>query len=127
MRILSAPFVERYRGRLVNIHPSLLPAFTGLHTHERAIEAGVKCHGATVHLVTAELDHGPVLIQAIVPVRQDDDPERLAERVLRAEHIIYPRAVRWLLEGNLDMTGDHVRTRDAQPQYLWADGSAEGL
>jgi phosphoribosylglycinamide formyltransferase-1 len=127
MRILSAGFVEHYRGRLLNIHPSLLPAFTGLHTHERAIAAGVKCHGATVHLVTAELDHGPVVAQAIVPVHPDDDAERLAARVLREEHQIYPRAVRWLLEGNLEINEGRVRTRDAQPQHLWADRPAEGL
>jgi phosphoribosylglycinamide formyltransferase 1 len=97
MRILTAGFVERYAGRLLNIHPSLLPAFPGLHTHERAIEAGCRFAGATVHQVTAELDHGPILEQAVVPVLPGDDAAALAARVLTQEHLIYPRAiVRWL-------------------------------
>jgi phosphoribosylglycinamide formyltransferase-1 len=120
MRILTAAFVEHYAARLVNIHPSILPAFTGLHTHERAIEAGVKCHGATVHLVTAELDHGPIIIQAVVPVEPDDDADRLAGRVLAQEHRIFPLAVRWLLEGNLDIREGQVRTRDGAAQVLFA-------
>jgi phosphoribosylglycinamide formyltransferase-1 len=98
MRILTPDFVNRYAGRLVNIHPSLLPAFPGLHTHERAIEAGCKFAGATVHLVTAELDHGPILEQAVVPVLPDDTADTLAARVLTQEHIIYPKAVRDLLQ-----------------------------
>lgn len=98
MRILTPEFVNRYAGRLVNIHPSLLPAFPGLHTHERAIEAGCKFAGATVHLVTAELDHGPILEQAVVPVLPDDTADTLAARVLTQEHIIYPKAVRELLQ-----------------------------
>lgn len=98
MRILTPDFVNRYAGRLVNIHPSLLPAFPGLHTHERAIEAGCKFAGATVHLVTAELDHGPILEQAVVPVLPHDTADTLAARVLTQEHIIYPRAVRDLLQ-----------------------------
>jgi phosphoribosylglycinamide formyltransferase-1 len=93
MRILTAGFVAHYAGRLLNIHPSLLPAFTGLHTHERAIEAGCKFAGATVHEVTAELDHGPILAQAVVPVLADDTPDALAARVLTQEHRIYPQAV----------------------------------
>jgi phosphoribosylglycinamide formyltransferase-1 len=97
MRILTPDFVNRYAGRLVNIHPSLLPAFPGLHTHERAIEAGCKFAGATVHLVTAELDHGPILEQAVVPVLPDDTADTLAARVLTQEHIIYPKAVVSLL------------------------------
>lgn len=97
MRILSAPFVERFAGRLTNIHPSLLPAFTGLHTHQRAIDAGCKFAGATVHLVTAELDHGPILEQAVVPVLPDDTADSLAARVLTQEHLVYPRAVARLL------------------------------
>lgn len=97
MRILTPGFVAHYEGRLVNIHPSLLPAFPGLHTHQRAIEAGCRFAGATVHRVTAELDHGEYLDQAVVPVLPGDTPEALAERVLTQEHIIYPRAVERLL------------------------------
>lgn len=97
MRILTPAFVERYAGRLTNIHPSLLPAFPGLHTHQRAIEAGCRYAGATVHRVTAELDHGPILDQAVVPVLPDDTPDVLAARVLTQEHLIYPRAVAALL------------------------------
>jgi phosphoribosylglycinamide formyltransferase-1 len=93
MRILTAGFVAHYAGRLLNIHPSLLPAFAGLHTHERAIEAGCKFAGATVHEVTAELDHGPILAQAVVPVLADDTADALAARVLTQEHRIYPQAV----------------------------------
>jgi len=97
MRILSQGFVARYAGRLLNIHPSLLPAFPGLHTHQRAIEAGCRFAGATVHQVTAELDHGPILEQAVVPVLPDDTAESLAARVLTQEHLIYPRAIAALL------------------------------
>ena len=97
MRILTPGFVAHYEGRLLNIHPSLLPAFPGLHTHERAIEAGCKFAGATVHRVTAELDHGPILAQAVVPVLPDDTAEKLAARVLTQEHLIYPKAVAELL------------------------------
>lgn len=93
MRILTPAFVKRYAGRLLNIHPSLLPAFAGLHTHQRAIDAGCKFAGATVHLVTAELDHGPILAQAVVPVIPDDTVDSLAARVLTQEHLIYPRAI----------------------------------
>lgn len=98
MRILTPGFVAHYAGRLLNIHPSLLPAFTGLHTHRRAIEAGCKFAGATVHQVTAELDHGPILAQAVVPVLQDDDEHTLAARVLTQEHLIYPRSIADLLQ-----------------------------
>ncbi len=98
MRILTPAFVEHYAGRLLNIHPSLLPAFTGLHTHRRAIEAGCKFAGATVHQVTAELDHGPILAQAVVPVLPGDDEHTLAARVLTQEHLIYPRAIAELLQ-----------------------------
>jgi phosphoribosylglycinamide formyltransferase 1 len=98
MRILTPAFVERFAGRLTNIHPSLLPAFTGLHTHQRAIAAGCKFAGATVHLVTAELDHGPILEQAVVPVLPDDTEDTLAARVLTQEHLIYPRAIAQLLQ-----------------------------
>lgn len=97
MRILTPGFVNRYTGRLVNIHPSLLPAFSGLHTHQRAIDAGCQVAGATVHLVTAELDHGPILAQAVVPVLPSDTADTLAARVLTQEHLIYPQAVAGLL------------------------------
>ncbi len=100
MRILTPAFVERFAGRLINIHPSLLPAFTGLHTHQRAIEAGCKFAGATVHRVTTELDHGSILEQAVVPVLPNDSPAALAARVLTQEHLIYRRAVVRLLQGN---------------------------
>jgi phosphoribosylglycinamide formyltransferase-1 len=108
MRILSPGFVARYAGRLMNIHPSLLPAFPGLDTHARALAAGVKLHGCTVHFVTAELDHGPVIVQAAVPVLSDDGEAALASRVLQAEHRIYPAAVRWFLEGRLRVDGQRV-------------------
>jgi len=101
MRIVTPAFVGRYRDRLLNIHPSLLPAFPGLHTHERALAAGVKLHGCTVHFVTADLDHGPIVAQAAVPVRAGDSAATLAARVLKQEHVIYPRAVRWFLDGRL--------------------------
>ncbi|APW47117.1 phosphoribosylglycinamide formyltransferase [Rhodoferax antarcticus] len=98
MRILTPGFVNHYAGRLVNIHPSLLPAFPGLHTHQRAIDAGCKLAGATVHLVTPELDHGPILAQAVVPILPNDSAETLAARVLSQEHLIYPQAVSSLLQ-----------------------------
>jgi phosphoribosylglycinamide formyltransferase-1 len=98
MRILTPGFVSHYAGRLLNIHPSLLPAFPGLHTHQRAIQAGCKFAGATVHQVTAELDHGPILDQAVVPVLPDDNGDTLAARVLTQEHLIYPRAIAGLLQ-----------------------------
>ena len=106
MRILGDEFVRRFRGRLINIHPSLLPAFPGLHTHRRALEAGVRIHGCTVHFVTLALDSGPIIIQAAVPVHGDDTEEQLAARVLAQEHIVYPQAVRWFVEGRLALTDD---------------------
>jgi phosphoribosylglycinamide formyltransferase 1 len=118
MRILGAAFVQRYAGRLLNIHPSLLPAFAGLHTHERAIAAGCKLAGATVHLVTPALDHGPIVAQAVVAVLADDTPEALAARVLVQEHRLYPLAVRWYVEGRLQIEGDVVRQRDGASQLL---------
>ena len=121
MRILTEGFVRHYEGRLLNIHPSLLPAFPGLHTHERAIEAGCKLAGATVHLVTPELDHGPIVIQAAVPVRADDTGDALAARVLRQEHQIYPRAVRWFVEDRLTVSADgRVSQLDGAPQVVWS-------
>lgn len=118
MRVLTPAFVARYAGRLLNIHPSLLPAFPGLHTHERALASGVKVHGCTVHFVTAELDHGPIVIQAVVPVRGDDDARSLAARVLAQEHVIYPRAVRWFLDGRLVSEGTRVRVEGSDAQLL---------
>ena len=112
MRVLTPAFVARYRERMLNIHPSLLPAFPGLHTHERALAAGVKLHGCTVHFVTAELDHGPIVAQAAVPVLPGDDAAKLAARVLEQEHVIYPRAVRWFLEGKLSIHDGLVRIKD---------------
>lgn len=108
MRILTPGFVARYAGRLLNIHPSLLPSFPGLHTHERALEAGIKVHGASVHFVTAELDHGPIVIQAAVPVKPGDTADDLAARILRCEHVIYPRAVRWFVENRLRVCAGRV-------------------
>lgn len=109
MRVLTAGFTEHYRGRLFNIHPSLLPKFRGLHTHERAIAAGESEHGASIHFVTAELDGGPVIVQARVPVLPDDDPDTLAARVLEQEHRLYPQAIRWFAEGRLQLVGEQVR------------------
>jgi len=103
MRVLGDDIVARFNGRLINIHPSLLPAFPGLHTHRRALEAGVRVHGATVHLVTTVLDQGPILAQSIVPVRSGDTPETLAIRVLESEHQILPRALRWLADGRVKL------------------------
>ncbi len=108
MRVLTDNFVRCYEGRMINIHPSLLPAFTGLHTHRRALEAGVKVHGATVHYVTAELDCGPVIVQAAVPVLPDDDEEELAARVLTQEHRIFPQAVRWIVDDRVRLDGSRV-------------------
>ncbi|MBH9553768.1 phosphoribosylglycinamide formyltransferase [Inhella gelatinilytica] len=118
MRILTTEFTAHYAGRLVNIHPSLLPSFPGLHTHQRALEMGCKLAGATVHLVTADLDHGPILAQALVPVLPDDDEARLSARVLALEHQMYPRAVRWLLEDQLQIDGLVVRHRTGESQLF---------
>ena len=120
MRILGPAFVTRYAGRLVNIHPSLLPAFPGLDTHERALEAGVKLHGCTVHFVTAELDHGPIIAQAAVPVLPADSAEALAARVLAQEHVVYPRAVRWFLDGRLVVENGVVRVQGNDAQLVLA-------
>ena len=112
MRILSPAFIARFPRRILNIHPSLLPSFPGLHTHRRALEAGVKLHGCTVHVVTPVLDSGPIVIQAAVPVMPTDSEESLATRVLAAEHRIYPQAVRWFVEDRVEFSGaDVVRVR----------------
>ncbi|GGX43982.1 phosphoribosylglycinamide formyltransferase [Undibacterium squillarum] len=109
MRILTPAFTAHYENRMLNIHPSLLPSFVGLHTHQQALDAGVKVHGATVHFVTAELDHGPIVAQAVVPVLDGDDEDTLAQRVLVQEHLIYPRAVRQFIEGRMTVEGNCVR------------------
>lgn len=112
MRIFTPAFIARFPRRILNIHPSLLPSFPGLHTHAQALAAGVKLHGCTVHVVTPSLDNGPIVIQAAVPVLPDDDEASLAARVLQAEHRIYPRAVQWFLEGRIEFdAADVVRVR----------------
>jgi phosphoribosylglycinamide formyltransferase-1 len=114
MRIFSEGFIRRFPNRIVNIHPSLLPAFPGLHTHARALAAGVKVHGATVHIVTPALDSGPIVVQGAVPVLSADTEDTLAARVLAVEHRIYPQAVRWFLEGRIEFAGaDVLRVRDS--------------
>lgn len=121
MRILTAGFIDRYPRRILNIHPSLLPSFPGLDTHRRALEAGVKLHGATVHFVTPALDHGPILAQAAVPVLGDDTEEILAARVLAQEHRLYPQAARWLAEGRVEFRGaDVVRVLGSGVASDWA-------
>ena len=120
MRILTPAFVERYEGRLLNIHPSLLPAFPGLHTHEQALAAGVKLHGATVHFVTSQLDHGPIVMQAAVPVLADDNADTLAQRVLKVEHQIYPQAVRWFIQAQLNINQGLVQVQPPALQGRFA-------
>jgi phosphoribosylglycinamide formyltransferase-1 len=120
MRVLSPAFVERYRYRMLNIHPSLLPAFAGLETHARALAAGVKVHGCTVHFVTPELDGGPIVIQAALPVRAEERADQLAARVLRQEHVVYPRAARWFLEDRLVIQDGAVRVKGNDAQLVLA-------
>jgi phosphoribosylglycinamide formyltransferase-1 len=112
MRILTESFVQRFAGRILNIHPSLLPAFPGVNTHQRAIDEGVRLHGCTVHFVTVELDHGPIIIQAAVPVLPEDDEQALAARVLEQEHRVYPLAVRWLLDDRIALRNGRVEVDD---------------
>ncbi|MCX7672690.1 MAG: phosphoribosylglycinamide formyltransferase [Thiobacillaceae bacterium] len=129
MRVLTPGFVQRYERRMLNIHPALLPAFPGLNTHARALAAGVRLHGCSVHFVTPEVDAGPIVVQAAVPVLDDDTPERLAARVLAQEHRIYPLAVRWFAEGRLSwdaqgrvrLIGAAAAPRDC-PALIWPDG-----
>jgi phosphoribosylglycinamide formyltransferase-1 len=121
MRIVTAGYVQRYLWRSLNIHPSLLPAFTGLRVHERALAAGVKLHGCTVHFVTEELDGGPIVIQAAVPVLANDSVETLSKRVLAQEHIVYPRAIRWFLEDRLVIGNGKVSVKGNHAQYLLSD------
>ena len=116
MRILTPEFVQYYQGRLLNIHPSLLPLYKGVRTHERALEDGAKEHGTSVHFVTPELDGGPVIMQARVPVLPSDNPESLAQRVLSQEHIIYPRVVKWFVDGRLRLQNNQVYL-DNRPLY----------
>ena len=116
MRILTPGFVARFEGRMLNVHPSLLPSFTGMNTHRRAIEEGCKVAGATVHFVSAALDHGPIVAQAVVPVLPDDDEASLARRVLAAEHELYPRAVGWFVKGELELKDGRVTHRAREPQ-----------
>ncbi|QEL65824.1 phosphoribosylglycinamide formyltransferase [Oryzomicrobium terrae] len=116
MRILTPGFVSRYEGRLMNIHPSLLPSFPGLHTHRRALEEGVRVHGCTVHFVTAKLDHGPIILQAAVPVLDGDTEPTLSARVLAEEHRIYPRAVAWFAAGRLSVVDGRVQVAGSASQ-----------
>jgi len=119
MRILTPAFVRHFDGRLVNVHPSLLPAFAGLHTHRRVLESGCKLSGATVHFVTAELDHGPIIAQAVVAVQPGDDEEALSRRVVAAEHRLYPLAVRWLVDDRLTVSHGVVTHNAGEPQLLF--------
>ena len=118
MRVLGADFVRRHANRLLNIHPALLPSFPGLDTHARALAAGVKLHGCTVHFVTAEVDHGPIVIQAAVRVQPADTAQSLAARVLEQEHVIYPRAVRWFLDGRLLLQNGAVTIKGNDAQLV---------
>ena len=122
MRILTEGFIKRFSNRIMNIHPSLLPAFPGVDTHRRALHEGVRIHGCTVHFVTPDLDHGPIVVQAAVPVLPGDDEDRLAARVLEQEHHIYPEAIRWYLDGSLRFDGNRVKVsagRSAPDAMVW--------
>ncbi|MBR8315343.1 phosphoribosylglycinamide formyltransferase [Burkholderia dolosa] len=121
MRILTPAFVRRYEGRLLNIHPSLLPSFKGIHTHQQALDAGVALHGASVHFVIPELDSGAIVAQAAVPVRAGDDAAALAERVLAVEHVLYPRAVRWFVEGRLRLEDGRAVVAPGEARWIFAD------
>jgi phosphoribosylglycinamide formyltransferase-1 len=121
MRILTPGFVARFEGRIMNIHPSLLPQFPGLDTHARALAAGAKRHGCTVHFVSAELDHGPIIAQASVPVLPGDTEQSLGARVLAQEHLLYPRAIRWFLDGDLVIEGGKVRVRGDHAPLVVSD------
>lgn len=125
MRILTPWFVHRWRDRLINIHPSLLPSFPGLHTHKAALEYGAKFTGCTVHFVRSEMDHGPIIVQAAVPVHLDDSEETLSERVLEAEHKIYPQAVRLIAEGRVNVINEKVFAGDTKPAFKAVFNPAE--
>ncbi|MGF6922267.1 phosphoribosylglycinamide formyltransferase [Paraburkholderia sp. 40] len=124
MRVLTERFVDHYAARMLNVHPSLLPSFPGLKTHQQALDAGVRFHGASVHFVTSKLDHGPIVLQSAVPVEAGDTAQTLAARVLATEHIIYPRAVRWFVEGRLALDGSRVTLTPSEPQWLFAGHTA---
>ncbi len=126
MRILTPGFVARFEGRMLNVHPSLLPSFKGMRTHEAALAAGVALHGATVHFVASELDSGAIVAQAAVPVRHGDTPDALAERVLAAEHVLYPRAVRWFVEGALRLEGGRAVLAPGACRWLLAGEGQDG-
>ncbi|MGR3907815.1 phosphoribosylglycinamide formyltransferase [Burkholderia sp. SR8] len=121
MRILTPEFVRRYEGRLLNIHPSLLPSFKGIHTHQQALDAGVALHGASVHFVIPELDSGAIVAQGAVPVRAGDDAAALAQRVLTIEHVLYPRAVRWFVEGRLRLENGRAVVAPEEARWIFAD------
>ena len=125
MRVLTNGFVDRYAGRMINVHPSLLPSFPGLKTHQAALDSGVRLHGASVHFVTPTLDHGPIVLQSAVPVLTGDDAATLAARVLETEHLIYPRAVRWFVEGRLAVDGLRVTVTPPEPQWLFVDTTSQ--
>jgi phosphoribosylglycinamide formyltransferase 1 len=118
MRILTPGFIKHYEGRMMNIHPSLLPRFPGLHTHERALESGDRVHGATVHFVSAGVDEGPIICQSEIPVLATDTPSELAARVLKTEHQIYPLAVEWFIQGRLQIAGNRVSVDPPELQYI---------
>ncbi|KVH52760.1 phosphoribosylglycinamide formyltransferase [Burkholderia sp. MSMB1072] len=121
MRILTPAFVRRYEGRLLNIHPSLLPSFKGIHTHQQALDAGVTLHGASVHFVIPELDSGAIVAQGAVPVRTGDDAAALARRVLAVEHVLYPRAVRWFVDGRLRLENGRAVVAPDEARWIFAD------
>ncbi|HEF5870091.1 TPA: phosphoribosylglycinamide formyltransferase [Burkholderia cenocepacia] len=121
MRILTPAFVRRYEGRLLNIHPSLLPSFKGIHTHQQALDAGVALHGASVHFVIPELDSGAIVAQGAVPVRAGDDAAALARRVLAVEHVLYPRAVRWFVDGRLRLEDGRAVVAPEEARWIFAD------
>ncbi|ONR60189.1 phosphoribosylglycinamide formyltransferase [Burkholderia cenocepacia] len=121
MRILTPAFVRRYEGRLLNIHPSLLPSFKGIHTHQQALDAGVALHGASVHFVIPELDSGAIVAQGAVPVCAGDDAAALAQRVLAVEHVLYPRAVRWFVDGRLRLENGRAVVAPEEARWIFAD------
>lgn len=125
MRVLTTGFVDRYAERMLNVHPSLLPSFPGLKTHQQALDAGVRLHGASVHFVTSQLDHGPIVVQSAVPVLAGDDAATLSARVLETEHVIYPRAVRWFVEGRIALDGLRVTVTPPEPQWLFVDTASQ--
>ncbi|KVC53832.1 phosphoribosylglycinamide formyltransferase [Burkholderia stagnalis] len=130
MRILTPAFVRRYEGRMLNIHPSLLPSFKGIHTHQAALDAGCALHGATVHFVIPELDSGAIVAQGAVPVRAGDDAAALAQRVLALEHVLYPRAVRWFVDGRLRLDAGRAVVAPEEARWIFSDeqpNTSEGV